>query len=196
MPHYHLHVCTFKQCHVTHFSPFIAVTTADDSTTTPPQQAKKFRRIKKPKEGREPREPRESRDTKSARAPSHVTPELYHKNPPKGIEVQPALSNDHETNFSTNNSNELPLTRRSGSRHGIELPPLIAPVGTPRGLSLDGSDSEDKERKKEKRKKKHHRKSSQQTLVDAEGGDDDNAEGALQDDKSLSPLPEQNDYMS
>lgn len=70
------------------------------------------------------------------------------------------------------------------SRHAIELPPLTT-VSTPRTMSLDGSDSEDQDRKKDKKKKKHRRKLSQQSLVDAIDDDQDN-------EKSLSPLPEDN----
>ncbi|XP_041468851.1 uncharacterized protein LOC121418787 isoform X2 [Lytechinus variegatus] len=142
--------------------------TATTATTT-----KRFRRQKKLKEGREAR----------AHTPVQVQPEVQSSanGTTTPIEVKPAKQLD---NFSSNNSNDL--FQQRGSRHAIELPPLVT-SSTPRTMSLDGSDSDDKDRKKDKRKKKHHRKLSKQALVDAIDKDDDQG-----DDKSLATLSENN----
>ncbi|XP_030830837.1 uncharacterized protein LOC100892278 isoform X2 [Strongylocentrotus purpuratus] len=145
---------------------------ADTTTTT--TATKRFRRQKKLKDGRE----------NPTTAPVQVQPEVQSSSngSRSTIEVKPASQT--ADNFSSNNSNDLIQPRVS--RHAIELPPLTT-VSTPRTMSLDGSDSEDQDRKKDKKKKKHHRKLSQQSLVDAIDKDDD-----LDNEKSLSPLPEDN----
>lgn len=143
---------------------------ADTTTTT--TATKRFRRQKKLKDGRE----------NPTTAPVQVQPEVQSSSngSRSTIEVKPASQT--ADNFSSNNSNDLIQPRVS--RHAIELPPLTT-VSTPRTMSLDGSDSEDQDRKKDKKKNKHRRKLSQQSLVDAIDDDQDN-------EKSLSPLPEDN----